>query len=73
MALSAAQTVTAMAAQPTVATTGGLRVTVDLLFDGKSFVPADLLTALLTQYGAGKVFADTDTTAEQVFRFRVIP
>lgn len=63
-----------MAAQPTVSVKpteqSGLVVTVELNFQ-IPFVPADLLAALTTQYGAGKVFANTDTTAKNAYRLTI--
>jgi hypothetical protein len=73
MPLSAAQTVTAMGADQTRNVAGRQVVTVELVYDGVSFVPANLLTALTTQYGAGKVFADTDTVAQGQYRLHIVP
>ena len=73
MPKTGAQTVTSMAAEPAQAVTGGLRIHVDLIYDGVAFNPANLLTALTTQYGAGKVSSDFDTTTHNAFAFRIIP
>lgn len=73
MPLTAAATVTAMGAETTRNVVGGQNVHVELKYDGVSFVPANLLNALLVQYGAGKVVADTDTTAQGQYRFRILP
>lgn len=64
---------TAMGAQPTQSVTGGLRVTVDLIFDGLAFNPANLLAALKTQYGATKVSTDHDALGQNQYQFRIIP
>jgi hypothetical protein len=73
MPLTNAQTTTAMAADATRNVAGGQTVTVLLRFNGVSFVPADLFTALKSQYGATKVYALTDTTAQGAYSFEVIP
>lgn len=73
MPLSAAATVTAMGADTTRNVAGGQTVHVELKYDGVSFVPANLLNALLVQYGAGKVFADTDTTSQGQYRLHITP
>jgi hypothetical protein len=62
-----------MGADQTRNVAGGQTIHVELKFNGLSFVPANLLAALTTQYGAAKVFADTDTTAQGVYRFQIIP
>ena len=79
--MTAAATVTAMAAQPTVNVKGGtdtspssgLVVNVKLTYHNVAFVPANLLTALLTQYGAGKVASSEDTVALQEYAFDITP
>jgi hypothetical protein len=69
MPLTGAQTVTAMGALPTTAIAsgsagsneaGGPVVTVILKYKGVTFNPANLLAALTTQYGAGKVASSED-------------
>jgi hypothetical protein len=37
------------------------------------FVPANLLNAFTTQYGAGKVSMDTDDTQLGAYRLRIVP
>lgn len=73
MSLTAAQTVTAMGAEPTLTSTGPLIVHVALEFTGLAFVPANLLAALTTQYGAGKVASEKDTTSHNAYVFRITP
>lgn len=78
MPLSPAATVTAMAALPTQNVASGnagagLVVNVKLSYANVAFVPANLLTALLTQYGAGKVFSGEDAVGQNEFSFTIIP
>lgn len=74
MAKDQAATTTAMAAEPTLAAVkGGRVVSVNLIFDNVAFVPANLLTALKTQYGATKVSSDRDSTARGTYAFRIVP
>jgi hypothetical protein len=80
MAMTTAQLTTAMAAQATRAVAGGLDsglvVDVQLRFvNGKSFIPADLLNALKTQYGAAKVLSPRDALSVEgsTYHFDVIP
>jgi hypothetical protein len=74
MAKDSTGTNTAMAAeaiQPLVK--GGRVVSVNLIFDGIAFNPANLFNALKTQYGAAKVSSDRDSTARGSYTFRIIP
>lgn len=64
---------TAMAAQPASNVVGGKRVTVELIFDGLNFSPANLLNAFKVQYGATKVSTDKDSLGEDQYQFRIIP
>jgi hypothetical protein len=75
MPLTAAQTLTAMTAEPSRNVKGGQTVHVHLIFDGLSFVPLNLLTALRTQYGTTKVSSDKDTVSPHgaEYTFRIIP
>lgn len=73
MPQTAAATVTSMGADATRNVAGGQTIHVELKFNGLAFSPAALLSALTTAYGAAKVFSDTDTTAQGVYRFQIIP
>lgn len=74
MAKDSTSTNTAMSAEPTLPLVkGGRVISVDLVFDGLAFVPANLLNALRTQYGATKVSSDRDATARGSYKFRIIP
>lgn len=70
--LDSTQTNTAMSAQPTRNVKGGHRVQINLIYDGVVFDPALLITALRAQYGATKVSSDKDSTAQDVYHFRII-
>lgn len=61
----------AEAIQPLVK--GGRLVTVNLMFDGIAFNPANLFNALKTQYGATKVSSDRDSPSRGHYNFRIIP
>jgi hypothetical protein len=73
MPKNSAQTTTLMGAQATRTIAGGQIVHVDLTFQDVPFVPANLLNAFTTQYGAGKVSMDTDDTQLGAYRLRIVP
>jgi hypothetical protein len=70
--LTTAQTLTSMTAEGTRNVTGGQVITLNLRFNGVAFDPAALLAALKTLYGATKVYATTDTTAQGTYSLEVI-
>lgn len=74
MAKDSTATNTLMGAEPVLPLVkGGRVVTVNLIFDGLAFNPANLFNALKTQYGATKVSSDRDAPARGHYSFRIIP
>ena len=74
MAKDSTTTNTLMGAEATLpAVKGGRVISVDLVFDGLAFVPANFFNALKTQYGATKVSSDRDSVGRGSYKFRIIP
>ena len=74
MAKDATTTNTLMGNEPILPLVkGGRVVSVDLVFDGLAFNPANFFNALKTQYGATKVSSDRDSVGRGSYKFRIIP